>query len=127
MDLNGAIRYLNKKHLVFQGDGCACQPDASQHGWLGAGPCRPSSGDLASQNHLLSLARGMGRWGSKDRGPGRGNTEAEAGECVTPHRARRPPDSQNSLPSRGSTLLPKRGENGWGGEHSLICFISQCI
>lgn len=25
LDLNGAIRYLNKKHLVFQGDGCACQ------------------------------------------------------------------------------------------------------
>ena len=30
LDLNGAIRYLNKKHLVFQGDGCACQPDADQ-------------------------------------------------------------------------------------------------
>lgn len=25
LDLNGAIRYLDKKHLVFQGDGCACQ------------------------------------------------------------------------------------------------------
>lgn len=41
MDLNEAIRYLNKKHLVFQGDGCACQMLAclsSQGGGSAQGP-----------------------------------------------------------------------------------------
>lgn len=41
LDLNGAIRYLNKKHLVFQRDGCACQMPAclsSRGGGSAQGP-----------------------------------------------------------------------------------------
>lgn len=65
MDLNGAIRYLNKKRLVFQGDGCPCQMLAYHIGGVVA-PSRaslptPSPSSLMEESAPLDW-EGMQRW-----------------------------------------------------------------
>lgn len=60
MDLNREIRYLSKKHLIYQGDGCACQPDASLTvgravAWSRALPSTVSQSSLTGSLTLLGL------------------------------------------------------------------------
>lgn len=69
MDLNGAIRYLSKKHLVFQGDGCACQMPAKE-GCAGSRAALLPSASLAGeqtgrlQEGAKQLSRKEEHWGT---------------------------------------------------------------
>lgn len=111
IDLNGAIRYLSKKHLICQGDGCACQPDAG----LPVGRAVAQSRDLPPPVRRSSLTEPLtllGLWGAEgeDMGPGRGK---QTGESVTPHRALRPPDSWTVFLPMG--LAASRNSREWVG------------
>lgn len=111
MDLNGAIRYLSKKHLICQGDGCACQPDAG----LPVGRAVAQSRDLPPPVRRSSLKEPLtllGLWGAggEDMGPGRGK---QTGESVTPHRALRPPDPWTVFLPMG--LAASRKSREWVG------------
>lgn len=93
LDLNGAIRYLNKMSLVFQGDGCACQMLAGLlvGCWLRAGPLPPTV-SLASGNSQPCPPWAVGAETGTDLG------------TLKLGRGRNRPDTPQSTPVQGPFL-----------------------